>query len=117
MAYDLNRALKKSYHLNSPDQDPQVKQSKMQRRWEHVMERKNANSETKQIALKEMLNKKFKKEKAHMNRLQELKDVRQYDEERKAEKLEQAKQRREYEENKENQRKLAMLSLNEKKRE
>ena len=25
VAYDLNRALKKSYHLNSPDQDPQVK--------------------------------------------------------------------------------------------
>ena len=87
LAYDLNRVLKKSL-VASPEHDSLVKQNKMQQRWEYVMERKNMHSETKQIALKDMLNKKFKKEKARLTRLQELSAVRQFDDEQKAEKIE-----------------------------
>ncbi len=34
-----------------------MKQNRMQQRWEHVMEKKAMNTETKQSHLKEMLNK------------------------------------------------------------
>ena len=78
-------ALNNKYgHSNSvsPDlSDSFDRSTKARARFEFVCSRKEEMIANKQQHVKEMLNKKFKKEKARQARLQEQSAVRQYDEE------------------------------------
>ena len=66
----------------------------MQKRWEVVLNRKSAVIETKQKHMTDLLNKKFKKEKAMVQRLEDAQAVKMYDDEKRAEKYEEIRKRR-----------------------
>lgn len=66
-------------------QDYEKKQERAQRRWEMVLDKKHANTDMKNKKMKDLLAKKFKREKDMEVKQKENKELKAYDEEKKAE--------------------------------
>lgn len=67
--------------------DVERKYERAQRRWDMVLDKKHFNTDQKQKHMKELLAKKFKREKEMATKMKERQELKMYDDEKRADKI------------------------------